>query len=344
MDFQFRQPDFTRLKKTLFNEKADTVPLIELGIDPYIKSVILKRSYQTLADEVEFMSGMGYDFVKLQPKINIDVQLRITQKQEKYILSSIDNARAWAPDSKGIIKNWNDFEKYPWPVKSEIDYSAFEKIRNLLPDGMGVIGQYGDIFTLTWEMMGFENFAIAIYQQPDLVEAIFDKIGDLIISMFDTMADMEWVEALWYSDDIAYTSGLMVNPQFFRSYFFPLLKYIGDLAKKRKIPFIFHSDGILWDVMEDIIDSGINALHPIEPKSMDLREVKKKVGDKLCLCGGIDVDMLARSQEDEIVEITQKWLTEIAETGGYCAGSSNSIPEYINIKNYLAMVQTVINY
>jgi uroporphyrinogen decarboxylase len=337
-----RPPNFKRLQDTLFNKKTDAIPLIELGIDPYIKSSILGRPFNSLKDDVEFMYHMGYDFVKIQPLIHFDVQ---TQNLSKSVYTSQTGSaddRAWAPDSKGIIKNWADFEKFPWPDKSEIEYTKFEEVRDLLPEGMGVIGQYGDVFTLVWEMMGFENFAIAIYEEPDLIAALFNKISDLILSMFKTMADMDWIGALWYSDDIAYSSGLMINPDILRKYFFPLLAQIGSRADERDIPLIYHSDGLLWDVMDDIIASGVKALHPIEPKSMDLAEVKNKVGDKLCLCGGIEVDLLARGSESDIIALVEKWLTEVGIQGGYCAGSSNSIPEYVNIDNYKAMIKTVL--
>jgi uroporphyrinogen decarboxylase len=339
-----RPPDFQRLQDTLFNKKTDAIPLIELGIDPFIKSSILGRPLQKLNDDVEFMYHMGYDFVKIQPLINFDIQSQNVRKTLESTEKGSATDRAWAPESEGIIKDWSDFENYPWPDKSQIDYSRFEQIRGLLPDGMGVIGQYGDIFTLVWELMGFENFAMAIYEHPDLISALFEKVSDLILSMFDTMADMDWIGALWYSDDIAYSSGLMINPNILRNYFFPLLSHIGKRAKEKNIPLIYHSDGVLWDVIDDIIACGVNALHPIEPKSMNMLEVKDKFGDKLCLCGGVEVDILARGTEQEVITLVDKWLSEVGVRGGYCAGSSNSIPEYVDVNNYKAMVRTVLQY
>jgi len=290
------------------------------------------------------MHYLGYDFIKLQPKILFELN-----RQTVHIKDSGQNIRettdrAWSPEHKGMITSWAEFEKYPWPKIEDIDYSHFEQARRVLPDTMGIIGQYGDIFTTAWELMGFETFALSIYEQPDLIEAIFGKLSELILSMFDTMSEMDWVGALWYSDDIAYSSGLMVNPDFFRTYFFPQLKHIGSLCKKRSIPFIYHTDGVLWEVMQDIIDSGVTALHPIEPKSMNIYEVKEKVGDRLCLCGGIEVDLLSRGNRVEVTKLVRQYIEDIAVTGGYCIGSSNSIPEYINVDNYLAMIEVALNY
>jgi uroporphyrinogen decarboxylase len=94
--------------------------------------------------------------------------------------------------------------------------------------------------------------------------------------------------------------------------------------------------------MEDIIDSGVTALHPIEPKSMDIVEIKQQFGDRLCLCGGIDLDMLTRGDPDQVVRSTNKMIDLFGKGGGYCLGSSNSIPDYINIRNYKLMLKTAL--
>ncbi len=335
-----RCPDFDRLVTTLRNGKADAVPLIELGIHPVVKQSILGRPILTLQDDIAFMHRMGYDFVKIQPAVTLELKRQPMAGHAVPSRTAVD--RSWAQEHAGVITSFEDFERYPWPDVADIDYSRLEEARGSLPEGMGVIGQYGDIFTTTWEMMGFEAFAISIYEEPELVEAIFSKVSTLILSMFESMAAMDWVGALWYSDDIAYTSGTMVRPEFLRRHFFPCLKRIGDLARGRGIPLIYHSDGVLWDVMDDILGSGVDALHPIEPKSMDILDVRSRYGDRLSLCGGIDLDLLSRGTPAEVRSLTLKLLHELAPSGGWCAGSSNSIPEYVSTENYRAMVDAIL--
>ncbi len=339
-----RQPDFEGLVKTLFCGKSDAIPLIELGIHPSIKEAIVGRPVVTLADDIEFMRSMGYDFIKIQPSINFTLNNQVVPATASSGTYTNIPDRAWASEHNGVIASWADYEHYPWPSVHDIDYSRFEEARSQMPDGMGIIGQYGDIFTVAWEMMGFESFAIAMIEQPDLVDAIFTRVAELILSMFDTMADMDWVGALWFSDDIAYSSGLMVRPDFLRRLFFPCLKHIGDLARRRKIPFIYHTDGVLWSVMDDIIDSGVNGLHPIEPKSMDIIEVQRRYGSRLSLCGGVELDLLSRGTPDEVRELVRKYIEDLGPSGGWCAGSSNSIPDYASVENYQAMVETVLQY
>jgi uroporphyrinogen decarboxylase len=94
--------------------------------------------------------------------------------------------------------------------------------------------------------------------------------------------------------------------------------------------------------MDKIIDCGVNALHPIEPKAMKIKEVKERYGNKLCLIGNVDVDMLSRATSEEIRKYVRKNIEEVGYNGGYCVGSGNSVPEYVNPENYKAMIDEVL--
>lgn len=331
----FMSPDINQLIKTIRKEKAKYIPIAELGIHPKIKERFLQKPITNLQDEIEFWYKAGYDYVKLQPLFDIETGKVKDENQ-------LD--RNWSAEKSGLITSFEDFEKFSFPDKNEINYSNFEKVKPLLPEGLGVIGQYGDIFTLTWELMGFETFSISLFENPVLVEEINNKIGDLVLSMFEYLIQSDVVNIIWYSDDIAYQTNLIVSPDTLDKYFFPWLKKIGMLAKKYNKPFIYHSDGILYKVMDKIIDCGVDALHPIEPKAMDIKEVKNKYGNKLSLIGNIDVELLARGNPEEIKKKVLYNIKNVGLNGGYCVGSGNSIPDYVKFENYLAMIETVKEY
>ena len=333
-------PDIDNLLNTLRRKSSGKIPIAELGVHPVIKKMLLGREIITLKDGVDFWYEAGYDYIKLQPaadfnpmKIGVDDKLTFNDDGSVF--------RKWASEGKGVISNMSDLENYVFPSKSDIDYSNIDKIKSFLPEGMGVVGQYGDIFTMTWEMMGFETFSLALFEEPELIDQLNKTIGGLILSMFEYFVQSENVNAIWYSDDIAYTNGLLVSPDVLDKYFFPWLKQIGDLSKKYNKPLIYHSDGILFDVFEKIIGCGVNAIHPIEPKAMDIKEVKKRYGDKLCLIGNVDVDLLSRGTEEEVRKVVLNNIESAGMNGGYCAGSGNSIPEYVKFENYLTMIKTV---
>lgn len=333
-------PKIESFVKTLKCGNSNYYPLAELGVHPKIKELFLGRSINNLKDEVDFWLYAGYDYIKLQPKadfnpLKIGLDNNVSYNDDGTIF------RKWASENNGVINSFDDYEKYKFPAPVDFDYTNFENVKSLLPEGMGVVAQYGDIFTMTWEMMGFESFSIALFENEELVNALNNQLGNLVLSMFEHFVQLDGVNAIWYSDDIAYTNSLLVSPDVLDKYFFPWLKKIGDLAKRYNKPLIYHSDGILYDVMDRIIDCGVDSLHPIEPKAMNIADVKQRYGDKLCLIGNIDVDLLARGTVDEIRKNVIKNIQEAGYNGGYCVGSGNSIPEYVKLENYIAMIETV---
>jgi uroporphyrinogen decarboxylase len=158
--------------------------------------------------------------------------------------------------------------------------------------------------------------------------------------MFEVFAQHEDVDVLWYSDDIAFTNGLLMSPEVLDEYFFPWLKKIGDLAKQYNKPLIYHTDGILYDVFDRIIECGVDAIHPIEPKAMQIADVKEKYGNRLCLIGHVDVDILSRGTVEEVRNKVKENIETAAYNGGYCIGSGNSIPEYVIMENYFALLES----
>ncbi len=332
------RPDIETLVNTLMRRESRYIPLAELGIAPSIKEKFIGRPVRSVKDDIEFWYRAGYDYIKLQPSVRYLIGGKTTELGD-------DATREWAAESDGLIKTWQDFNNYPFPEPEDVSYERFDQARNHLPDGLGIIGQYGDIFTLSWELMGLENFSFALFENPDLVKAVVDKVGFTILSMFEVMAQDEDIQILWYSDDIAFNTGLLMSPDVLKIYFFPWLKAIGKLAKESGKPLIYHSDGLLNNVLEDIIKCGVDALHPIEPKAMDIREVRLQVGQRLALIGNIDVgDILTRGTPERIREQVRQNIEWMDSYPGYCIGSGNSIPEYIPIENYKAMLDAAIEY
>lgn len=328
------KPDIDNFINTLTLKKNHKTPVAELGIHPEIKAKHLGRPVITLADDVDFWHQAGYDYIKLQPVLDFNPG----QTKRAAVPESGDTTFTWANESKGIVTNRDEFEMYLWPKVEQIDFSKFEEVEKYLPEGMGVIGQYGDIFTMAWELMGFETFSMGLFLDRELVSDIVNRFGQIVYKMFEYFAQNDRVDALWYSDDIAYQASLMISPADLDEFFFPWLKKIGDLAGQYNKPLIYHTDGILFDVMDRIIESGVSALHPIEPLAMDIVEVKKKVGDKLCLIGNIDVNLLATGTPEQVRQNVKENIEKVGRNGGYCVGSGNSVPNYAKYENFVAMV------
>lgn len=339
-------PDFSRLEAVLRREEPDRVPLFEAEISIPIQEYFLGKEINNARDEVEFYVAAGYDFVPALPPF-FTPRLMRTASDEDGTMSDGDRERAWLTESEGIIKTLKDVEEFPWPKADEVDFSAFHEMAELLPPKMKILGMLSPaaIFGNTSQSMGLQNFSYALYDDVAVVEALFEIIGTNYLKIAKKLVQMPRLGAVFMSDDLAHATGLLVSPKIYRKYVFPWYKKIGEVLDGAGLPFIFHSDGTLIDVMDDLADCGIKGIHPIEPQAMDIVEVKKRYGDRFCIFGNIDLDhTLTRGTVEEVEQLVKKRIKQLAPGGGYGLAASNSVPDYVKPENYKAMITAAKKY
>jgi uroporphyrinogen decarboxylase len=334
-------PDFERLRKTLYCGQADRVPLAEITIDEGAKEAFLGKPLNDLSTDIEFYLKAGYDYMTLGRRIAGFPPIWDAARRDNYyqVQRQVGHGK-----SQGVISDWDDFKRYPWIKPGDLDFRIFDEAEKILPKGMKVIRYMGPVFQMAWMLMGFEAFCYKQADDPALIEAILDKIFEIVYREFEDALQREIVGGVWYGDDIAVKDRLMVSPSFLRKSFFPKLKRLGEGCTKRGIPLLYHTDGDITQVLDDIIDAGVNAIHPIDPTGMDIYETKKKVAGRLCVIGNVDVDLLLRGTPAEIEEDTRKHLKLLGPGGGYVLGSSNSIPRTTRPENYRAMIETALRH
>lgn len=333
-------PDFSRLEAALRREEADRVPLFEAEIAIPLQEWFLGREIGNAADEIEFYIRAGYDFVPALPPF-FTPRLMRTASPEGEGLSAADIERAWLTESEGLIKTVKDVEAFPWPRVEDVDFSSFHEIAELLPPKMKILGMLSPcaVFGNVSQAMGLQNFCEALYDDRRVIEALFEIIGSTYVKIAERLAKTPRVGAVFMSDDLAYTGGTFVSPELYRRYVFPWYKKIGEILDNAGLPFIFHSDGTLWDVFDDLADCGVKAVHPIEPLAMDIVEVKKRYGDRFCIFGNIDLEhTLTLGTVTEVEDQVKKKIKELAPGGGWGLAASNSVPDYVKPENYRAMV------
>ncbi len=188
--------------------------------------------------------------------------------------------------------------------------------------------------------MGLENFAIAVYEQPDLVVDVFDLYTDWYARAIVHLCEAGF-DFIWFADDIAYKTAPYVSPRMFHELFLPRYRKV---VQHCTLPWIFHSDGNLMPIMKDLLSLGMSALHPLEPDAMDLAELKRSVGSQVCLVGNISVDRLSRGNPREIDRLVQEAISIAGSGGGYILSSSNSVTSYCKADNVRAMITALRRY
>jgi len=243
----------------------------------------------------------------------------------------------WQDEHKGFVENWKNFENYDWPTITDVDFSSVEYLGSILPDGMKLISGLPGLFENVSWLPGIEKLCFMLYDEPDLVAALFSKIGSLWTKVFQVLAQMNSVGALLLADDLGFYGGTFLPPDILRKHLFPWYSQIVSAAKKKNKPFILHTCGNSKEVMSDLIAIGINAKHSFEDKIQPIWEAKQEYGKRIALLGGIDMNILAKSTEKETRRHVRSVLEQCAGKG-YTLGSGNSIANYVKIENYLAML------
>jgi uroporphyrinogen decarboxylase len=327
------KPDFKNLENVLFCRERKHVPLIELHIDEGFKEKYFNRKIAGLDDEIRFSLDHCHDFI-LAAKGILKPAKTIGRDTEK-------DGLVWADEEDGLIKTQDDFDNYDWMNPASEDYGIFHNAGKIIPSGMKIIATGGKIFTATWMLMGFNNFCVSTIENYSLIKKVFSKVGQIQFEVFKKIIDFDTVGAFAAVDDIAYTEGLMISAEILRENLFPWYKKMGKICRKKGIPFIYHSDGRLWEIIDDLIDCGFNAIHPIEPKAMSSEDIAGKYGSRLCLLGNIEMDTLIRGKTDDIKDLVLQNLKTLAANGFYACGSSNTITTPMPVENVAAMVETV---
>jgi len=311
-------------KERLFKEGKD-VPALAEGEKPYLKSLI------------EFYYRMGYDYVPVWiPLAPFSVKSRVTD--DTAILSR--GKRTWVEERTGVITSWQEFEAFPWDrINLELkDYFSF--ISEILPEGMkATVGS--TVYEMIGErLLGWECMFRNLFLKPDLVKAVFDRWGQIVYKAYKEAVAHDCVGAIFHADDLGYKKGTMVSPDILREMVFPWFKKFSSLAHEHGKIYLYHCCGNVARVMEDLIeDVKIDGFHAFQDNIIPVWEFKEKYGDRVAALGGVEVDKLARYEQESLREYVKSILDKCAPEGRYALGSGNTVTNYVPVENYLTMLE-----
>lgn len=282
---------------------------------------------------------LGYDYVTAGVA-NLAFSIPKLLTPDMSDLKKSTGMRSFAEEHRGPVTTWEEFEKFQWPDLSKADTRSIEWFNKNLPEDMVLIGGLtGHIAEeLTW-LMGYETFCMALYEQRDLVKAIYEKVFALHRRYVELLLQFNRVRVVWGSDDLGFKTGPMFSPDDMREFVFPAHKALAEMVHKAGRLYFLHACGKLDLLIDDLIhDVKIDAKHSFEDTIEDVSESKKRHGSHITLLGGIDVDFLCRASEAQIRSRVRETLKSCLPGGGYCLGTGNSVANYIPVENYLVML------
>lgn len=343
------QPDFSRFCKAVLRQgELERIPFVEIMVDPEVVQKVSgevvvvpqphskEENQRFMEQQIRFFYSLGYDYVPV--RVDAGFVRKRAKTKDTAVLSR--GEREWVNQSVTLISNWEEFEEYPWPGPANVDYFPVEYAAKNLPPGMKIIPRSSGVLEWTMWIMGYENFSFALIDNPELVKNVVDRIGNQLVHIYDNLAGMEEVGAVWFCDDMGHKTGTLISPSHLRQYILPWHRKIVQTVHQRGLPFLLHSCGNLEAIMDDLINYvGIDAKHSFEDVILSAPQAKEKYGDKISILGGVDVDVLARGEEDEVRRYVRNIIKLCAPGGGYCLGSGNSVTNYVKLENYFAMLE-----
>ena len=330
-----RTSDFeNNLLRVLKGQRPERATLFEMIVDRKFLPMMAGHGKEeegelgTLRLIVDAYANAGYDAAPCHASA-----FRICQRRAQKQTASLNENFA--------ITDWESFEKYPWADPDQFDYTLLERIKPYLPEGMKLMVYGPDgVLENTIHLVGYDNLCIMLYEEPELVQAIFDHVGERLLKYYEAAADADTVGVLCSNDDWGFNKQTFLSPNDMRKYVFPWHKKIAEVAHRNNKPCVLHSCGYYGEVIDDVInDMKFDARHSYEDNIIPVEKAYADLQGRITVLGGIDVHFLTAHSPDEIYTRCRNMLELTAERGGYALGSGNSIAPYIPEENYRALLR-----
>ncbi len=334
-----------RVMTALDRRQADRVPYLELIIDPgVIAKVNPEWDYETCVREFE-IDAIGTN-----------------EPWDPSSVEWVDEETKTFRDAWGVIRrHTTEVGSFPLegPIKSESDLRAYTPPDptqdGLLPLIKDVIvrnqGQRAVFFPGRdgWihasYLLDMEELLVDLILKPQLVHDVMDMVVDYHLRVMRE-AIRAGVDFVVFADDYAFNTAPLMSPAHFREFVYPRLKRVVKEAHDLGAKAVKHTDGNINLLLDMIVETGIDGLHPLEPTAnMDIGRVKAEYGDRICVMGNVDcAQLLTFGTPDEVRAAVRECVRAASPGGGHILSSSNSIHSSVKPENFVALVEAAHEY
>lgn len=341
-----------RFSRMFQHKEADRVPIFD---SPWA-GTIARWEREGMPKGMDWRDYFDTDKVST---ISVD----ITPRYEEKVLEETDDYRIVTSEWGVTMKQFKEQDSTPefldftvttpeaWEKakarmtvsKDRIDWKRLEQdYAKWQQEGHWIEGMFWFGFDVThsWTV-GTETMLIAMIEEPEWVEDMFDTYLDRSIQHFNMIWDAGYrFDSIFWYDDMGYKNTPFFSNEMYRSLLQKYHKKAVTWAHDHGIYARLHSCGDIMPLLPDIMDTGIDALNPIEIKAgMDVFKIKQDYGDRLVLHGGINAVLW--DDKEAIVEAIRQAVPVLKENGGYIFASDHSIPNSVSLENMRSIINTV---
>ncbi len=258
--------------------------------------------------------------------------------------------------SEGILKgasSVDDIERHVhWPDLSDPRWTdgVGERARALREQTdyfvvMRMVASHGPFQTAT-DLRGTAAFLMDMVRNPAFAQALLDRVTTSLEGLIRLAMEAggRWFDLLELSgDDYAGNLNPLISPAMFRKFIQPCLKRLVDAVRDfdTGTKIMLHSDGAISRLMPDILATGVDVIHPLEPlPATDLAAMKLQYGEQATFLGGVDIShAMPGTRADVIAEATRR-IRQLARGGGYILAPSNHLQADVPAENVITLFET----
>lgn len=311
--------------------QPDRVPWMENYVHNELASALLGHPVKTLGP-----ARIAPEVFKVLALDNITYNLKPPDYTQTTFSAGLDFV------GDGLIKTWEDLEKTKIPDPD--DERLYQPARDFLEKNRGDRAAVANTrfgIANAYLSMGMETFSYALYDDRKLVETILDLFTGWSTKLMKHINELGFDLAI-IADDLGGKTGPLFSPKIVREMFIPRMRRVAEVIK---IPWIYHSDGNIMPILDDLLTLGMNGLANLEPSAMNIFEIKKKYGKRVCLMGNIDLHYtLTLGTPEEVEREVKEKIERVGEGGGYILASANGLTHYCKPENVLAMHKALLKY
>ena len=235
-----------------------------------------------------------------------------------------------------------DIEGYPMHDMTEWDTSWIEQeVQKAHAQGIPAQGWVGHMYESAWQVRGYEQFLMDIIERPAWADCLLERIArqNMIAAVSFARAGVDWISC---GDDVANQNSLMFSPATWRKMFHA--KWMRIWAEIKEInpacQIWYHSDGNISQVIDDLVDAGLDILNPVQPECMDTDALHKRFGKRLTFDGCIGTQSTMPWGTPDDVRARVKYVIEkYGRNGGLIVSPTHVLEPEVPIANIEAMVQ-----
>ncbi len=331
-----------RVVAALERREPDRVPYFECVVDQRVMQALLPG-----CDYYQFNDWLGMDNVGQNRSSWSRENVEFIDEKKGLFRDKWGVIRAFGPEStpapvEGPIKSPGDLEHYTPPDPNADDVlGGLPEVIARYKGKKAITAICRDAFFNPAFLRGTSRYLMDMIENPRLVHELVEVTLSYDIPAMQRMV-RAGVDVVVFGDDYADKNSTMMSPRHFREFILPGLKRCVDAAHDAGAYVVKHTDGNITAILDMIVDTGIDALNPIEPQAgMDIGLIKQRYGDRIALVGNIDCGyLLSQAPVEEVRRVTLETIRKAAPGGGYCLSSSNSIHSSVRPENFLAMIET----